>query len=84
MLLSLQAGKTVLEVLKMKHPNQSEPHPNAFIECDELPVLVDVIITESHICKVAQKLSGSAGPSGVDSTHWQAFLLKYGNRSQEL
>ena len=48
------------------------------------PVLVDVIITESHIRKVAHKLSGSAGPSGVDSTHWQAFLLKYGNHSQEL
>ena len=26
------AGKTVLEVLKMKHPNQVDPHPDAFIE----------------------------------------------------
>ena len=78
------AGKTVLEVLKLKHPDQADPHSDAFIQCDELPTLTDITITESHIYKVAHKLSGSAGPSGIDSTHWQAFLLKYGNHSKEL
>ena len=78
------AGKTVLEVLEMKHPDQAEPHSDAFVACDELPVLIDVIVTESHVCKTAHKLSGSAGPSGADSTHWQNWLLKYGNHSKEL
>ena len=41
-------------------------------------------ITEAHIRKTAHKLSGSAGPSGADSTLWQAMLLKYGNHSKEL
>jgi hypothetical protein len=45
---------------------------------------MDITITESHIHKVTHKFSGSAGPSGIDSTHWQAFLLKYGNHSKEL
>ena len=52
------AGKTVLEVLKLKHPDQADPHSDAYIHCDELPTLIDITITESHIHKVAHKLSG--------------------------
>ena len=78
------SGKTVLEVLKVKHPEQAESHPDAFVECEELPVLIDVTVTETHVRKTAHKLSGSAGPSGADSNHWQAWLLKYGNHSKEL
>ena len=43
------AGKTVLEVLKMKHPNQANPNADAFIQCENLPALIDVTVTESHI-----------------------------------
>ena len=86
MLPDKDAGKTVLEALQMKHPEQTEPHPDAFILCEDLPTFNDVIITESHILKIAHKKSGSAGPSGADSTHWQSFLLKYCNHdhSKEL
>ena len=49
------AGKTVLEVLKMKHPNQANPNPDAFIQCENLPALIDVTVTESHIQKTAHK-----------------------------
>ena len=76
------AGKTVLQVLKMKHPNQADPHPDAFIDCEDLPAFMTV--TESHVQKTAHKLSGLAGPSGADSDHWQAWFLKYGNNSNEL
>ena len=78
------AGKTVLEVLELKHPDQTEPHADAFVECDELPILLEVTVTEEHIRKTAHKLSGSAGPSGADSMLWQSILLKYGNQSKEL
>ena len=74
----------MLKVLKMKHPNQANPNPDAFIQCENLPSLIDVTVTECHIQKTAHKLSGSAGPSGVDSDHWQAWLLRYGNHSKEL
>ena len=77
-------GKTVLEVLQLKHPEQAEPHIDAFVECEELPAILEVTITEEHIRKTAHKLSGSAGPSGADSTLWQSMLLKYGNHSKEL
>ena len=68
----------------MKHPDQSEPHIDAFVNCEELPILLEVTITEAHLQKTAHKLYGSAGPSGADSTLWQAMLLKYGNHSKEL
>ena len=47
----------------MKHPNQAEPHADAFIDCDVLPVLVDVTVTGAHVRKTAHKLSGSASTS---------------------
>ena len=75
------AGKMVLEVLQLKHPEQAEPHIDAFVKCEELPTLLKVTITEDHIC---HKLSGSAGPSGADLTLWHSMLLKYGNHSKEL
>ena len=56
----------------MKHPNQAEPYPDAFEECEVLPALIDVTVTESHVQKNAHKQSGSAGPSGTNSGHWQA------------
>ena len=41
-------------------------------------------MTGSHIEKAARMLSGSAGPSGVDSSQLQAILLNYGAHSEEL
>ena len=42
-------GKTVLEVLKEKHPEPREAAERAFLACDELPPLVDVDVTAGHI-----------------------------------
>ena len=78
------AGKTVLEVLELKHPDETEPHAHAFVECDELPILLEVTVSEEHIRKVTHKLSASARPSGADSMLWQSILLKYGNQRKEL
>ena len=76
--------QTVLEVLELKHPDQTEPHADTFVEWDELPILLEVTVTEEHIHTTAHKLSGSTGPSGADSMLWQSILLKYGNQSKEL
>ena len=53
-------GKTVQQVLQSKHPEQKTPDPDAFIVCEELPVLIDVDVASEHILKTASTLSGGA------------------------
>jgi hypothetical protein len=77
-------GNKVIDVLKSKHPAQAEANPEAFLECDKLPSLLDVDITASHVEKIAKVLSGSAGISGLDSQQWHSMLLKFGKISEHL
>ena len=70
--------------MKSKHPAQAEANPEAFLECDELPSLLDVDITASHVEKIAKVLSGSAGISSLDSQQWHSMLLKFGKVSEHL
>ena len=41
------------EILESKHPDQKNPDPEAFINCDALPTLVDVNATADYVNKVA-------------------------------
>ena len=59
-------GKTVFDLLESKHPDQREADPEIFQEVLELPMLINVDITSSHVEKAARTLRGSAGPNGVD------------------
>ena len=68
-----------MEVLQSKHPEQATLGEEAFVECSNLPDLFFVDITSSHIQRVANKLSGGAGPSGLQSTQLQELLLKFLN-----
>ena len=77
-------GKTVMEVLLSKHPDQITPDEEAFVECEELPIFLDVEITSSHVEHIAHRLSGGAGPSGLSSSSLQDMLLKFGNHSADL
>ena len=74
----------LLQVLQSKHPEQKTPDPDAFIVCEELPVLIDVDVTSEHILKTASTLSGGAGVSGLDATQWHNLLLKHGGASEKL
>ena len=76
--------KTVLDVLKEKHPDPAQSSDEAFLSCSELSPLIDVDITGSHVEKVARQIQGSAGPGGSTATHWQDFLLRYGAHSVKL
>ena len=76
--------KTVLDVLKEKHPDPAQSSAEAFLSCSELSPLIDVDITGSHVEKVARQIQGSAGPGGSTASHWQDFLLRYGAHSAKL
>ena len=71
-------GTTVFEGLQHKHPEQEEANADAFENMDELPFLVDVDISGSHIEKTARGFSGGAGPSGLDGDQLRGMLLKIG------
>ena len=77
-------GKTVLNVLKEKHPEPREATEKAFLLCEDLPPLVDVDVTAAHVEKVARLIQGGAGPGGTMALHWQDFLLRYGAHSERL
>ena len=75
------SGKTVLDVLKEKHPQPRAAAERAFLSCDDLPPLVAV---GAHVERVARLIQGGAGPGGTMATHWQDFLLRYGVHSERL
>ena len=58
-------GKTVLDVLKEKYPKPAHAREEAFLQCDELPLSMDVDVTGGHVEKVAWKIQGGAGPGGI-------------------
>ena len=66
-------GKTVLEVLIEKHPEQRIPNAEDFMPCDSLPAMIQPTITNAHIEKSARKLSGSAGISGLTHFSYRVF-----------
>ena len=77
-------GRSVLEVLQEKHPDQRPADSSAILEYDNLPPLEQVAITSVHIETVAKRLRGSAGLSGTDSAQWSYFLLRYCTASPRL
>ena len=77
-------GKSVFEGLLDKHPKQAEANRDAFENCNDLPFLVDVDLTGSHIEKASRSFTGGAGPSGVNGDQLSTMLLNYGSHSTEL
>ena len=75
---------TVLEVLLSKHPDSVEPEDEVFEEYPVTPEMVSLDITGDTVTKVATRLSGAAGPGGVDSMALQQWLLRFGKNSNLL
>ena len=76
--------RSVLDLMKEKHPFPNQINEDAFISCDSLPFLTEVDVTSAHIEKVARMISGGAGPGGSAAVQWRDFLLRYGNHSCQL
>eukprot|EP00957_Ditylum_brightwellii_P045360 3438318-Ditylum_brightwellii.AAC.1 len=73
-----KTGLPVDEVLTSKHPEPIVPPESALTNYAKTPVFIDVNITGEVVEKVAHRLSGAAGPGGVDSVSLQDWLLRYG------
>ena len=79
-----KTGKPVLEVLRSKHPESVVPSPDNLERYEELPELVTLNITNETVLTVAAKLSGGAGPGGIDSLTLQNWSLPFGKESYQL
>ena len=56
--------KTVFDLLEEKHPPPSSLNERAYLPCDDLPPLIDVDVTGTHVESVARMTHGGAGPGG--------------------
>ena len=80
--------RTVLDVLRAKHPPAADVHQEALItttnEPPEVhPVLFDCLTSQS-IRNAALRTQGSAGPSGVDAAGWKRLCSAFHKDSGDL
>jgi len=79
-------NKTVLDVLHDKHPPPVPAPPEVKLDGDFAPpdpVMFEEI-TPAMIRRVALRMTGSAGPSGVDAAAWKRMVSMYKTASDEL
>lgn len=80
------SGKSVLRVLQEKHPLPSEPPAEVLLEGDAHSSHQAVFrsLTSAKIRKIATRITGAAGPSGLDATAWTRMLTVYKAASNDL
>ena len=76
-----KAGDLVSEVLESKHPIGRDVEISSLLIFESCPELINIEVTEDNVEKVAKRLSGSAGPSGIDSVAMSHVL---NNKKQTL
>jgi len=83
---AIDAERTVLDVLKEKHPEPREADESCLLDGEFAPpnpVLYEAL-TPAVIIKMARQLSGSAGPSGLDAVAWRRMLTGFKGASNNL
>ena len=78
--LAPRRGRRVLDVLHEKHPAMRDPdltgpNPGTFEPYASIPDAMPLNIMATDVEKVASKLSGSAGPIGVNAVDLRYWLL---------
>ena len=76
-----KTGDLVKETLKSKHLEGLDVSVENLPEFESCPEMIDIVVTEDNVEKVAKNLSSSAGPSGIDSLSMSYWLLKFGASS---
>ncbi|KAL7463292.1 hypothetical protein ACHAXS_003674 [Conticribra weissflogii] len=83
-----KTGKSVLEVLKSKHPSlriqDITQDKYKLDKYDFVPQPLDLHITENDVKLMAPQLHGSGGPTSLDSSLLTDLLLRYGISSTAL
>ena len=86
-----KTGRPVLEILRSKHPKMRDPAPDladpdrgSFEPHPSLPQPLPLEVTDEVVVKVASRLSGGAGPSGIDAVSLRNWLLRFGKESEAL
>ena len=88
--LCTKTGRPVREVMQEKHPetrlpNLQDPNCVSYPEYpDGVPDVVPICCTSDCVAEMAPKLSGGAGPSGVEAVQLKHWLLHFGRASAEL
>ena len=86
--LDSKTGRPVINVLQGKHPNLRDPpvgeENGAFEPYSIVPMPIPLLMSDEVIQQVATDLTGSAGPSGIDSIMLQDWLFRWGVESQAL
>ena len=79
-----KSGDLVSGVLASEHPIGRDVEISSLPIFEFCPELINIEVTEDSVEKVARRLSGSAGPSGIDSVAMSHWLLKFGGASSKL
>ena len=82
------AKKSVLDILKSKHPCAQPVSPNAVFDQSSIPPDVHPVvfdgITASSIRRAALQTKGAAGPSGIDAYGWRRLCTSFKSASHDL
>ena len=78
--------RTVREILVDKHPAGQPTHPEALIEDEpaEVHLALFEAIDASMIRSTALRVSGAAGPSGIDALGWRRLCTSFKSASFDL
>ena len=68
----------------MRLPDITADNCKAFEPYDNTPCPIPLIITQDIVESVASRLSGAAGPCGVDAVDLQNWLLHFSPESAQL
>ena len=79
-----KTGSPVHEVLRQKHPVAREPPIEALRDLGPAPPSLPPELPAETIERVARRLQGAGGPSGVDAEELRHWLFHFGTTSQRL
>ena len=79
---------TVLDVLKSKHPASTPPSEKSIIPAAHDPPTIHPVIFDSITAKTirsaALRITGAAGPSGIDARGWRRLCTSFKSASDDL
>ena len=79
-----KTGDLVCDTLKQKNIEGRHVVVENPLLFDFYPEKIQIEVTDENVESVAKKMSGSAGPSGIDSIYMYHWLLRFGGTSAKL